>query len=270
MKQYHYARKERQLKLITKKLQHLLSYQGEEPSSQIEKLILKIKKLVQELMHVLSPTKLKRILGTAAICLGISFTNQISAQSFAPPQVNPYGLDSTSYFAFPAFADLDGDGDMDLLVGEYYGAMQYFENTGTANNPQFAAPQVNPFGLVSTNYLAFPAFADLDGDGDMDLLVGEDYGAMQYFENTSILTGITNLSQSLDLKLFPNPVKDILRIESEEKVERIEVFNVLGQTAVIVENTTDKVSLNNLSPGIYTVKVTDVKGNYTVRKIQKQ
>ena len=97
---------------------------------------------------------------------------------FASPQENPFGL-TPAYIhlvASPDFADLDDDGDMDLLVGVYdenvgdVGSMQYFENTGSATAPSFAAPQQNPFGLVSTYYNAFPAFADLDNDGDMDLL----------------------------------------------------------------------------------------------------
>ncbi|HEB31457.1 MAG TPA: hypothetical protein ENI15_11385, partial [Spirochaetes bacterium] len=112
-------------------------------------------------------------------------TGTAFAPAFAAPVENPFGLTNTYFYSFPAFADLDGDGDMDLLAGEYYGNFQYFENTGTAFAPAFAAPVQNDFGLTNVLYLAAPAFADLDGDGDMDLLAGEAYGNFQYFENTT-------------------------------------------------------------------------------------
>jgi len=187
MKQIHFSRKKRQLKALAERYQYFIKYHSEDNSLQVEKLVIKIKTLLKELVRVFSRTDLKKILGAAAIFMGIAIANPISAQSFSPPQVNPFGLISTYQIAIPAFADLDGDGDLDLLVGENYGSMNYFENTGSASSPQFAAPQVNPFGLASTYVLAAPAFADLDGDGDLDLLVGEygEYGgAMQYFQNT--------------------------------------------------------------------------------------
>jgi len=104
--------------------------------------------------------------------------------NFATPVSAPFGLVSTQLMNTPALTDLDGDGDLDLLSGEYGGVMRYHENIGTATNPLFQAPISSPFGLTNSyGYYAFPEFADLDNDGDMDLLVGEGYTNMQYFEN---------------------------------------------------------------------------------------
>jgi hypothetical protein len=184
MKQYNLSRKKRQLKNLAGKLQYLVLHHRLEAGAKIDKLIQKIKNLAQELTSVLSRTALQNILGAAAVLVGISFSNPANAQLFDTPVANPFGLKSTNGLAIPAFVDIDGDGDQDLLVGEYYGKMRFFQNNGSTTKPHFAAPLTNPFGLISTYELAFPAFADLDGDGDMDLLVGENFGAMQYFQNT--------------------------------------------------------------------------------------
>ena len=74
----------------------------------------------------------------------------------------------------PSFADLDGDGDLDAVVGEFDGHLLYFENTGSATAPAFTARTgaANPFNGVDVGNFSTPSFADLDGDGDLDAVVG--------------------------------------------------------------------------------------------------
>ncbi|MEM7039136.1 MAG: VCBS repeat-containing protein, partial [Bacteroidota bacterium] len=110
-------------------------------------------------------------------------TGTATTPNFAAPVAEPFGLDSTYYLSLPEAADLDGDGDFDLLIGEYYGRFQYFENVGTDSMPQFAAPVLNPFGIQSANYQGIPTLGDLDGDGDLDLMHVEGDGAFIYQEN---------------------------------------------------------------------------------------
>ncbi len=90
------------------------------------------------------------------------------APAFGPLQTNPFGLSSSGFLNLPAAADLDGDGDLDLLVGGILGTLTYFENIGTPQAPAFAPPVTNPFGLFVDGYIAIPLFADLDQDGDLD------------------------------------------------------------------------------------------------------
>lgn len=112
-------------------------------------------------------------------------TGSVSAPAFAAPVVNPFGFVATAgVFSMPTFGDLDGDGDYDLMVGETYGSLNYYENTGTASAPAFAASVVNPFSLESVYYYSAPNFVNLDGDCDLDLMVGEYLSALNYFENT--------------------------------------------------------------------------------------
>ena len=91
--------------------------------------------------------------------------------------------------AKPAFADLDGDGDFDLLAGNLAGDLIYFANTGDATTPLFAGAAADPLGLSGiTGGSAAPVFGDLDADGDLDLVVGEYYDTLQFFENTGSRT----------------------------------------------------------------------------------
>ena len=85
----------------------------------------------------------------------------------------------------PALADLDNDGDLDLVVGNNTGLLYYFENTGTPANPGFTerAGTDNPLDGVSVWSYSAPTFVDLDGDGDIDLIVGNGDGNIAYFEN---------------------------------------------------------------------------------------
>ena len=75
--------------------------------------------------------------------------------------------------AVPALGDLDGDGDLDLVVGEASGTLNYYRNEGTRREPSFV--------LVSDTWLdvdvgrrAAPRLVDLDGDGDLDMVVGSE------------------------------------------------------------------------------------------------
>lgn len=83
----------------------------------------------------------------------------------------------------PVFVDLDGDGDKDILIGLGDGTLVFVRNNGSAQTPNYATPIANYKGIdVGLN--AVPTIADLDNDGDFDLVIGERNGNLNYFENT--------------------------------------------------------------------------------------
>jgi Ca2+-binding RTX toxin-like protein len=121
-------------------------------------------------------------------------TGSASNPVFAPlSSTNPFGLSNGGDGAAPTFVDIDGDGDLDAFIGKVYGDTLFFKNTGAANNPVFAAPSTNPFGLSNVGYRTSPTFVDIDSDGDLDAFVGnldldaflgDQNGDMLFFMNT--------------------------------------------------------------------------------------
>ncbi len=93
--------------------------------------------------------------------------------------------------AKPAFADLDGDNDYDLIIGTGEslfggpepGILMGFRNNGSASNPSFEEDNSLVAGLPDVGRNAYPTFGDLDADGDFEILIGRDLQNFVYYRN---------------------------------------------------------------------------------------
>ena len=116
-------------------------------------------------------------------------------------------LDVGNYVS-PTFVDIDGDGDLDMFVGQIYGKIYFYRNDGTPQVPSWT--QISE-DLIDVGKYSVPIFGDLDSDGDFDLLVGNEEGRISFYRNdgtpqTFSFVLITDSYDSIDVGERSTPV----------------------------------------------------------------
>ncbi|HWY11177.1 MAG TPA: T9SS type A sorting domain-containing protein [Bacteroidia bacterium] len=110
----------------------------------------------------------------------------------------------------PAPGDIDGDGDIDLILGDYYGKIHWLQNTAGAGNPcNFSIFGYNSFSISTTSGAPYPQVIDIDRDGKPDLLIGLRNGRLAYYKNIGTPTApsftmITNIFGNVNVKGDPS------------------------------------------------------------------
>lgn len=117
------------------------------------------------------------------------------------PLFTPEIIDNGNHSSW-TYADWDGDGDKDLLAAVNENAysthdtadrIYLYENIGTKTNARFK--------LISTDFGSFKAerinsltiaASDMDNDGKMDIVCGNDKGEIHYYRNTSASANTLN------------------------------------------------------------------------------
>ena len=95
------------------------------------------------------------------------------------------GLSGTGLIGlYPAFGDLDGDNDQDMLVGESGGTLVYYQNISGPGNPSNFILTQPVYQSINVGDNAVPQLIDVDRDGLLDLLIGERSGVINYYRNT--------------------------------------------------------------------------------------
>jgi hypothetical protein len=98
-----------------------------------------------------------------------------------------------------AFGDIDNDGVADMLIGHSDGTISYFKNTAASDavTPNWTLTQIQvrdeSGNMINVTGSAAPFIYDIDKDGKKDLVIGNVYGTIQYYQNTSVAPGVISL-----------------------------------------------------------------------------
>ncbi|MEL6789220.1 MAG: choice-of-anchor Q domain-containing protein [Pseudomonadota bacterium] len=180
---------------------------------------------------------------------------------------NPLAFVDVGTRSNPAFADVDGDGDIDALVGNEAGFLSLFLNSNGVFTEAAAAD--NPFGGIDFGSDASPAFGDVDGDGDLDAFVGLADGTIIFFENISTdtvrlqltvtpendapsatglpatLVGVVGEETfvSLETALFADPDGDVVTVTLQAAGGTLSVAGMGTADVILTQNDAQTVSL---------------------------
>ena len=93
------------------------------------------------------------------------------------------GID-VGFRSTPSFTDFNEDGILDMVVGEQEGNLNYYQQS--AASPLDFTLITNSFNNIETGFKSSPAFFDINNNGLLDLVVGEQDGNLNYFEQINI------------------------------------------------------------------------------------
>ncbi len=101
----------------------------------------------------------------------------------------------------PSFEDFDGDGDLDIICGEFLDRLTWFENIGSRTEPKYAKGKFLSTSdeLIKLDLeMITPTAVDWDQDGDIDLIIGDEDGRVALVENTG--------TRNAGMPVFRSPV----------------------------------------------------------------
>ncbi len=84
---------------------------------------------------------------------------------------------------------------------------------------------------------------------------------VKVYQNTGLSTDDVFASR---FSVYPNPSSDVLNIRTNENVDKVELYNTLGQSIINKNTATNQININEVKAGIYLLRI--YSGNKTVTK----
>lgn len=188
-------------------------------------------------------------------CQGIVLDSGIDASSFTNLHVDVYieaGTDLTSSTFNLKFVQQPGGAALEI-------------NLNVGSTPALVAGSWLQID-VPVNLATFTGFKEFGITSNLNNKVW--YDNLYAYKGTALGT---QKFETSSVKMYPNPVKNTLTIEANSAIQRVSVYNILGQEVLKASPKTNSVILqtNELQKGVYMV-TTDIDGKVSTSKVVKE
>lgn len=176
---------------------------------------------------------------------------------------------SISGYAAPQL--IDQQGTYLLVTGTEAGQLEVY-NSIEGNIGESFNLDAERMGDVRAGIRTRPAIADIDNDGKLELVVGNERGGLNAFQTNLWLDSTSPAAAAgwaPQVRVFPNPAKDRLHVQLDQS--RQAVFELVNATGQVVlqhreEGASAALSLQSVPSGLYFLRIT-ASGQQAVRKV---
>lgn len=213
----------------------------------------------------------------------VGFTGVVFAsQSWATVPLTPDNLLYTPTFLLPGTAVAS---TFTMRVGasftpdfaEHYAVYVYDNAIGPSFDDKILEETLTAGGVSSSKIISVSIPSSFYGK-TIGLLIrhfdctNQEYLIVDDFE-VSYSTTLSNEENKFDLtRIYPNPVKDIIKLDTEEIIDNIYIVNQIGQLILKIEREQifkNKVNLSSLKKGLYFMTI-NAKNKKQIIKIIKE
>ena len=188
-----------------------------------------------------------------------------------------------SGYATPFIGKTDNSGNDYLLLGSNSGNLYRYSGFQNGNYSTPFIQMDTSYSFVDTFQLDYsgvrnvPAITDFDGDGKMEMVVGNILGGIRFYKQSKMVGINTPICYgSVMVEAYPNPSKSFVTINwipefNKQQPVFVSLFSITGQLifAQTFNNTNQAVvNINHLNAGIYQMMVSSGE-NRTVLKLVK-
>jgi hypothetical protein len=153
-------------------------------------------------------------------------------------------------------ADFDLDGDQDLVYKGGPNGIEIYLNDGTGDFYRDSASLIldEPYTYLSGS--TDIRVADMDGDGDTDIIVGHILQRPIILFNERILTGVDEQAAMQSIQLYPNPTQSTLQLNGLEEPRDYTIYTLQGSLVQAgTAHPGEALDVTRLKSGMYLLKL---------------